>query len=154
KDRREVLAEQVTAPGNPFFARSTVNRIWYHLLGKGIVDPPDDFRDSNPPANDALLDALAADLVGRGFDVKHVVRPIVNSRTYQLSAHDDPSNRDDEKYFSHALVKRKRLPAEVLLDAICTATDVPERFTGAPPGTRSTQLPDGQVVYTGGRYAS
>src|SRR5581483_3687356 len=70
QDRREVLADLVTTANNPFFARSTVNRLWFHLLGKGIVDPPDDFRDSNPPANDALLDALAADFVRRGFDLK------------------------------------------------------------------------------------
>lgn len=154
KDRREVLADLVTAPENPFFARATVNRLWYHLLGRGIVDPPDDFRDSNPPANDELLDALAADFVAHRFDIKHVIRTIANSRTYQLNAQTNQSNHDDDKYFSHALVKRKRLPAEVLLDAICTATGDPEKFTGVPPGTRAIQLPDGQVVYTGGRYAS
>jgi hypothetical protein len=154
KDRRQVLAELVTAPDNPFFARATVNRVWFHLLGKGIVDPPDDFRDSNPPANDALLDALAADFVAGKFDVKRIIRVIMNSRTYQLSAHANASNRQDERYFSHALVKRKRLPAEVLLDALCTATGVPEKFTGFPPGTRAVELPDGQVIDTGGQYAS
>ncbi|MDB5334618.1 MAG: hypothetical protein JWN70_237 [Planctomycetaceae bacterium] len=153
-DRRTVLAEQVTSPENPFFARATVNRIWYHMLGRGIVDPPDDFRDSNPSVNDALLDGLAKDFVGRKFDVKHVIRTIANSRTYQLSMHANSSNELDEKYFSHALVKRKRLSAEVLLDAICKATDQPEEFTGMPPETRAVQLPDGQVIFTGGRYAS
>jgi hypothetical protein len=154
KDRRQVLAEQVTAADNPFFARATVNRIWFHLLGRGIVDPPDDFRDSNPPANDALLDALAADFVAGKFDVKRLIRVIMNSRTYQLSAHASTASPQDEKYFSHALVKRKRLPAEVLLDAICAATAVPEKFTGFPPGTRAVELPDGQVIDTGGQYAS
>src|SRR5262249_49196023 len=162
QDRRQVLAELVTAQGNPFFARATVNRLWFHLLGKGIVDPPDDFRDSNPPANDALMDALAKDFVDHKFDMKHVIRTIVNSRTYQLSAHSkkgsDESGRalnpEDDKYFSHALVKQKRLPAEVLLDAICTATEVPEKYTGFPQGTRAVQLPDGQVIFTGGQYAS
>jgi len=154
KDRREVLADLVTAPDNPFFARAMVNRIWYHLLGKGIVDAPDDFRDSNPPANDALLDALARDFVDHKFDVKHIIRTIVQSRTYQLSAHGNATNQDDDKYFSHALVQRKRLPAEVLLDALCAATGAPEKFTGAPAGTRAVQLPDGQVIDTGGRYAS
>jgi hypothetical protein len=153
-DRRVVLADLVTSPENPFFARAAVNRIWYHLLGKGIVDPPDDFRDSNPPANDELLDALARDFVDRRFDVKHVVRTIALSRTYQLSSRANASNRQDEKYFSHALVARKRLPAEVLLDAICAATSEPVKFTGVPAGTRAVQLPDGQVVYTGGQYAS
>jgi hypothetical protein len=154
KDRREVLADLVTAPDHPFFARATVNRLWFHLLGKGIVDPPDDFRDSNPPANEALLDALAKDFVDHQFDVKHVIRTIANSRTYQLSAHANASNQEDDKYFSRALVKRKRLPAEVLLDAICAATGVPEKFTGVPALTRAVQLPDGQVVFTGGTYAS
>lgn len=154
KDRREVLADLVTAANNPFFARATVNRLWFHLLGKGIVDPPDDFRDSNPPANDALLDALAKDFVDHQFDVKQIIRAIARSRTYQLSAHGNDTNRADDKYFSHALLKRKRLPAEVLLDAICAATGVPEKFTGFPPGTRAVQLPDGQVVDTGGQYAS
>jgi hypothetical protein len=153
-DRRRVLADLITAPDNPFFARATVNRIWYHLLGKGIVDPPDDFRDSNPPANDALLDALAADFVSHKFDMKHVIRTIVTSRTYQLSALGNDTNRDDDRCFSHAYVKQKRLPAEVLLDAICTATAAPEKFTGFPMGTRAVQLPDGQVIDTGGQYAS
>jgi hypothetical protein len=153
-DRRDLLAEQVTSPENPHFARATVNRIWYHLFGRGIVDPPDDFRDSNPSANDALLDFLARDFVARNFDVKHVIRTIANSRTYQLSSHANPANPEEEKYFSHALVRRKRLTAELLLDAICAATGVPEEFTDMPPGTRAVQLPDGQVIYTGGRYAS
>jgi hypothetical protein len=154
RDRRQALADLVTAPDNPFFARATVNRIWHHLTGKGIVDPPDDFRDSNPAANDTLLDALARDFVDHNFDVKHLIRTVANSRTYQLSSHSNPSNREDDKYFSHALVKHKRLPAEVLLDAICAATDVPEKFTGFPTGTRAVQLPDGQVHYTGGQYAT
>jgi hypothetical protein len=153
-DRREVLADLVTAPENPFFARATVNRIWFHLLGRGIVDPPDDFRDSNPSVNDPLLEALSRDFVDSKFDMKHIIRTIANSRTYQLSMHANASNAADEKYFSHALVKRKRLSAEVLLDAICTATGEPEEFTGMPAETRAAQLPDGQVVFTGGRYAS
>jgi len=153
-DRREVLAEQITAVGNPFFAVATVNRVWFMLLGKGIVDPPDDFRDSNPPANDALLEVLAQDFVDHGFDMKHLIRTIANSRTYQLSSHGNETNRDDNKYFSHALVERKRLPAEVLLDAIGAATGVPEKFQDYPAGTRAVQLPDTQVVFTGGAYAS
>jgi hypothetical protein len=154
KDRREVLADLVAAADNPFFAKATVNRLWFGLLGRGIVDPPDDFRDSNPPANDELLDALARDFVAHRFDTRHVLRTIVRSRTYQLSAHTNPTNREDDRYFSHALVGRKRLSAEVLLDALCAATEVPEKFTGVPPGTRAVQLPDGEVVYTGGQYAS
>jgi hypothetical protein len=153
-DRRNALAQLVTSPDNPFFARATVNRLWFHLLGRGIVDPPDDFRDSNPSVNDELLDALAREFVESGFDVKRIIRAIANSRTYQLSAHVNDSNRSDERYFSHAIVHRKRLPAEVLLDAICAATAAPETFTGMPAGSRAVELPDGQVIYTGGRYAS
>jgi hypothetical protein len=143
KDRRIVLAEWLTGPTNPFFARATVNRIWFHLLGRGIVDPVDDFRDSNPSANDELLDALAKDFVANKFDVKHLIRNIMNSRTYQLSAQANDFNKDDAKYFSHAVTKL--LTAEQLLDAICTVTELPEKFPGLPLGTRATQLPDGEI---------
>src|SRR5262249_37867427 len=102
QDRREVLAELVTSPQNPFFARSVVNRIWYHLNGRGIVDPVDDFRDSNPSANDELLDALAKDFVFHKFDMKYIIRVIMTSRTYQLGAQANDFNKDDNKYFSHA----------------------------------------------------
>src|SRR5262249_52790578 len=100
--------------------------------------------------------------VDHNFGVKHIIRTIANSRTYQLCAHpqmrSDSSGRapnpEDDKYFAHALVKHKRLSAEVMLDAICKATEVPEKFTGIPQGTRAVELPDGQVIYTGGQYAS
>jgi hypothetical protein len=141
KDRREVLAELVTSTANPFFARSMVNRIWYHLNGKGIVDPVDDFRDSNPSANDELLDALAKDFIDHKYDVKYIIKVITTSRTYQLSAQTNKFNKEDSKYFSHAV--SQRLSAEVLLDAICSATEVPEKFPGMPAGTRAVQLPDG-----------
>jgi hypothetical protein len=140
-DRREVLAKWLTAPDNPFFAKSTVNRIWYHLMGKGIVDPVDDFRDSNPSANDELLDALAKDFAANKFSFKHLIRVIMTSRTYQLSAQATEVNKDDNKYFSHAVTRL--LPAEPLLDAICQATEIPEKFAGMPIGTRAVQLPDG-----------
>jgi hypothetical protein len=143
KDRREVLAELVTAPDNTFFSKSVVNRIWFHLMGRGIVDPVDDFRDSNPSANDELLDALAKDFVAKKFDVKHVIRTIMLSRTYQLSAQTNDFNKDDNKYFSHAVTKL--LTAEQLLDALCTVTEVPEKFAGLPLGTHATQLPDGEI---------
>jgi hypothetical protein len=153
RDRRQVLAELVTTGANPFFAKATVNRIWFYLHGKGIVDPPDDFRDSNPSANDALLDALAKDFVEHKYDMKRLIRTIVTSRTYQLSTDANETNQQDEKYFSHALVMRKRLSAEVLMDAICAATAVPEKFPGYALGTRAVELPDGEVINTGGRYA-
>jgi hypothetical protein len=142
KDRRAVLAEWMSSPGNPFVPRSIVNRVWFHLLGKGIVDPVDDFRESNPSANDELLDALAQDFVEHKFDVKHLIRTIMNSRTYQLSAQTNEFNKDDNKYFSHAVTKLHT--AEQLFDALCYATGVPEKFAGMPVGTRAVQLPDGE----------
>jgi hypothetical protein len=143
QDRRQVFADWLVARENPFFARSVVNRLWYHVMGRGIVDPPDDFRESNPSANDALLDALAKDFVAHKFDVKHILRTILNSRTYQLSALSNDFNRDDTKYFSHPVPKL--LTAEQLLDALCQAMEEPEKFQGVPAGTRATQLPDGDV---------
>jgi len=142
-DRREVFAEWLTGPANPYFAKSVVNRVWYHLMGKGIVDPVDDFRDSNPPSNDELLDALARDFVAHKFDLKSLIRTIMTSRTYQLSASPNETNKDDAKYFSHAVTKL--LTAEQLLDALCDVTAVPEKFAGLPLGTRAIQLPDGEV---------
>ncbi len=143
QDRREIFARWLTDKNNPFFARSVVNRIWFHLMGQGIVDPVDDFRDSNPSANDELLDALAKDFADHNFDVQHIIRTIMKSRTYQLSALTNDFNRDDDKYFSHA--KTKLLTAEQLLDAICQVTEVPENFPGFPRGTRAVELPDGEV---------
>lgn len=143
QDRREVLAQWLTAGDNPFFAKSVVNRVWYHLFGKGIVDPVDDFRDSNPSCNDALLDALTADFVKNGFDLKRLIRTICNSRTYQLSAQTNEFNEHDSKYFSHAYTKL--LSAEQLLDMISDVTELPERFAGVPAGTRAIQLPDGEI---------
>lgn len=143
KDRREVLADWITGPNNPFFAKSVVNRIWFHLNGKGIVDPVDDFRDSNPSANDELLNALAKDFVDHKFDAKYLIKTIMTSRTYQLSAQTNEFNKDDNKYFSHAVTKLHT--AEQLLDAICTVTAIAEKFAGLPSGTRAVQLPDGEV---------
>ena len=105
QDRREVLADWLASGDNPFFAKSVVNRVWYHLMGKGIVDPVDDFRDSNPSANDELLDALAQDFIAHKFDLKHLIRTIMNSRTYQLSAQANEFNKDDNRYFSHAVTQ-------------------------------------------------
>ena len=143
KDRRESLGKWMAAGDNPFVPKSIVNRIWFHLMGKGIVDPVDDFRDSNPSANDELLDELARDFVKNKFDAKHLIRTIMNSRTYQLSAQTNEFNKDDNKYFSHAVTKL--LTAEQLFDALCQVTEVPEKFAGHPLGTRSVQLPDGEA---------
>ncbi|WP_406693663.1 DUF1549 and DUF1553 domain-containing protein [Singulisphaera sp. Ch08] len=141
-NRRTVLAGWLTASDNPYFARQLANRVWYHLLGRGIVDPVDDVRDSNPPASEELLQALADDLVRHRFDLKHLIRTIANSRTYQLSA-DAEGDADAEKYFARAIIRLHG--AEPLLDAISAATDVPEPFKGMPEGTRAVQLPDGDV---------
>jgi len=143
-DRRQALAEWLTSQHNPFFARSMVNRVWFHLLRRGIVDPVDDFRESNPSANDELLAALADDFTRHGHDLKGLIRTICNSRTYQLSAAPNDLNADDVKYFSHA--ETKLYTAEQLLDAICTVTEVPEKYPGEPLGVRAMQLPDGDAT--------
>jgi hypothetical protein len=141
--RRARLASWLTSADNPFFARSMANRIWYHLVGRGVVEPVDDFRDSNPPSNDELLDVLADELTRSGYDLRALVRVIINSRTYQLSARPNELNADDALYFSHAATRL--LPAEVLLDAISTVTGTTTSFNGLPGGARATQIPDGQM---------
>jgi hypothetical protein len=138
-DRLQALADWVANPDNPFFARAQVNRIWYHLTGRGIAEPNDDFRASNPPANEPLLEALAQDFIAHDFDLRHLVRTIMNSRTYQLSAAPNETNAQDEVNFSHALVRP--LQAESLLDALAQVTEVPTKFNGYPLGMRAAQLP-------------
>jgi uncharacterized protein DUF1553/uncharacterized protein DUF1549 len=138
-DRLQALADWVAAPDNPFFAKAQVNRVWRELMGRGIVDPDDDFRASNPPVNGPLLDALAKDFAAHQYDLRHLIRTIMNSRAYQLSAIPNETNRDDETNFSHALVRP--LQAEQLLDALGRATGAPERFPGLEPGLRACQLP-------------
>ena len=142
-DRRAAFADWLTKPENPFFAKSVVNRVWFHVMGKGIVDPVDDFRESNPSCNDELLNALAKDFAEHHYDLRYLVTTIMKSRTYQLSAQPNDTNKDDGKYFSHAVTKL--LTAEQLLDAISDVTGVPEKFAGLPIGTRAIQLPDGEV---------
>jgi len=142
-ERRASLANWLTGAGNPFFAKSLVNRVWFHLMGRGIVEPVDDFRDSNPASNDELLDGLAADFAGGGFDLKALIRSILVSRTYQLASKANDLNAADTIYFSHAYAKL--LPAEVLLDAISTVTGTTTPFDGLPKGTRATQIPDGKM---------
>jgi hypothetical protein len=143
QDRRVKLAAWLSSPSNPFFAKSLVNRIWYHLLGRGIVEPVDDFRDSNPACNDELLEGLTSDFVKSGYDLKKLIRSVLHSRTYQMSATTNPLNLDDGLYFSHA--QAKLLPAEVLLDAISCLTGTTTSFSGLPNGARATQIPDGTI---------
>jgi hypothetical protein len=139
-DRREVFAQWLTQADNPFFAKSVVNRIWGHLMGRGIVDPVDDFRDSNPPSNAPLLDELSKQFVANGFSRRWAIRTIMNSATYQRSSRTNELNQADEMYFSHATTRM--LTAEQLLDAICSVTSVPEPFPGVPAGTPAAQLPE------------
>ena len=138
-DRRAAFAQWLTGPSNPFFARVEVNRLWAHVMGRGIVEPFDDFRDTNPPANAPLLDALAEDFVRNGFDRRHVLRTILNSRTYQAQSIRNAFNKDDRKYFSH--YQPRMLSAEQLLDAIGEVTGLPERIGGLPADMKCTQLP-------------
>ncbi|MDR3619291.1 MAG: DUF1549 domain-containing protein [Paludisphaera borealis] len=142
-DRRARLASWLTAADNPFFAKSLVNRIWYHLMGRGIVEPVDDFRDSNPASNDDLLNGLTKGFVAGGYNLKSLIRTILLSRTYQFSATTNKLNSDDAIYFSHATTKL--LPAEVLLDAISVVTGTTTTFDGLPKGARATQIPDGKM---------
>jgi hypothetical protein len=143
RDHRAQLASWLTGPDNPFFARSLVNRVWYHLVGRGIVEPVDDFRDSNPSSNDELLLGLTDQFVKSGFDLKALVRSILTSRTYALSARTNELNTNDSLYFSHAATKL--LPAEVLLDAISAVTGTTTAFEGLPTGMHATQIPDGKM---------
>ncbi len=142
-DRRAALVNWLTRPDNEFLAAVEVNRIWSHVMGRGIVDPVDDFRDSNPPSNPKLLAALAADFRDHGFDRKRTLRLILNSRTYQTTSVGTANNQDDDKYFSH--YRSRLMTAEQLLDAIGTFTELPEPLGGLPVGTLATQLPSPDV---------
>lgn len=138
QSRLDALSAWITSPGNPLFAKSQVNRIWHHLMGRGIVDPVDDFRATNPPSHPELLDALAADFVASGYDVRHVIRRIMASSTYGLSSEPDATNGDDEVNYSHT--QPRRLAAEQLLDAQYMAAGVTPAFAGYPAGTRAGQI--------------
>jgi len=142
-DRRLALADWLAAPENPLFARAMANRVWKELMGRGLVEPVDDLRPTNPPLNPALLDALAADFVQQGYDLRKLIRTIISSRTYQLSSQANEINRLDDRFFSRAYLKP--LTAQVLADAIVEATGMPDEFAGYSPGTRAVSLIDSQV---------
>jgi hypothetical protein len=142
-DYRPALADWLTRPDNPFFARAMVNRVWREMMGRGIVEPVDDLRVSNPPANPALLDALVASFVENEFDLRRLIRDIATSRAYQLSSRTTADNRADTQLFSHAYLKP--LPAPVKADAIAQATGQPDAYASQPKGTRAVQLLDAQV---------
>jgi len=140
EDPRTHLAAWMTDPANDNFSGAIVNRIWKHYLGVGLVEPVDDLRGTNPPSNPELWKALSRDFVAHKFDLKHLMRIILNSRTYQLTSATRPANEADTRFFSHYYARR--LPAEVLLDAIGDCTGIPDTFPGYPLGMRAIQLPD------------
>ncbi len=142
-DRREMLAAWLTSPENPYFTRAIVNRVWKNYMGRGLVEPEDDLRLTNPPTNEPLFAALAKDLSDHGYDLKHLMRTIMNSATYQRQSSSADPEQPDYKYFSQYIVRR--LSAEVILDAYSQVAQVPTSFGGYPQGFRALQLPDSQV---------
>ena len=138
-DVLQVLADWMTSSTNPYFATATVNRIWSHYFSRGIVDPVDDMRATTPPSVEGLLEALADDFVQSGFDTKHVIRRILNSRTYQLSAEPNETNELDDRFFSRFYPRP--MMAQVLLDVLNDVTGTEEKYGRYPLGTRSVELP-------------
>jgi WD40 repeat protein/mono/diheme cytochrome c family protein len=138
--RRVQFASWVTAPSNPYFAKSFVNRMWGYLLGKGLIEPIDDIRAGNPPSIPELLEFLEKDFKDHSFDVRHLIRTICTSDVYQLSIESNQWNADDDRNYSRALPRR--LPAEVLFDAIHQVTGATSKLPGLPPGTRAAALAD------------
>jgi hypothetical protein len=157
-DRRGYFADWLTAPDNPYFARAIVNRVWKNYMGRGLVEAEDDLRVSNPASNPELLDAIATDLIKNKFDLKHLMRIILNSTAYQRSSKPMPANAADDRFYSRYLLRR--LPGEVILDAYSDVTGVPTSFNQLksaagdaatpiltyPAGTRAVQLPDSLVL--------
>jgi hypothetical protein len=157
-DRRQYFADWLTAADNPYFAKALVNRVWRNFMGRGLVEAEDDLRQTNPPTNPGLFDALAEDFIKHKYDVKSLIRTVMNSATYQRSSKPLASNVADDRFYSHYLIRR--LSAEVILDAYSQVTGVPTPFTvvavGAsggtspsdlyPMGTRALQLPDSLLV--------
>lgn len=143
-DPRRKLADWMTRSDNPFFARNFANRYWAAMFGRGLVDPVDDMRATNPPSLPSLLDALAKDLADHRFDTKHLIRTICNSRLYQLAPELNPERDLNGQLFTHRVPSR--VSAEVLLDGINLVTGNVEDFAGQPPGTRAIALPDPSIV--------
>lgn len=141
--RREQFATWMTSPDNDYFAMSYANRIWGYLTGTGVIEPLDDIRAGNPPSNPELLQYLTSELIQSGFNVRHLMKLIVQSRTYQLALDTNKWNEDDKVNYSHA--KARRLPAEVLFDSVFAVTGSMPNIPGVPKGTRAAQLIDGQT---------
>jgi len=147
RDRRIALANWMFGPAKQWTARALVNRVWGKLLGRGIVEPVDDFRFSNPPINGPLLDALTEDFIAHGYDFRHLVSTILHSRTYQASSRPNTTNGEEQTYFSRATLRR--LTAEQLLDGLAQITGIEEEFRGIPAGYRAAQVP---TSYTGSYF--
>lgn len=143
-NRRQHLAEWLTSKDNPYFSRAIVNRVWKHYMGQGLVEPVDDLRLTNPPVNEALFAALEEDFEANGFDMKHLMRSILNSAAYQRAAEPNEVNINDNTHFSRFYIRR--LPAEMLLDAYSYVTKSDTKFSGYPDGWRALQLPDSRVA--------
>jgi hypothetical protein len=141
--RRDALADWLTSSDNPFFAKSTTNRVWSYFFGRGIIEPVDDIRASNPASNPALLDALTKDFIGHGFDLRQLMRTIANSRAYQTSIETNEWNAKDADNFSHAMPRR--LSAEELMDALTVATGVRPNLPDTPPDTNAEQAVDPHI---------
>jgi hypothetical protein len=139
-----VFVDWLTSKDNPLFAKSVANRIWSYFFGRGIIDPVDDIRASNPTSNAALLDALTQDFIANDFDLRKLMRTICQSRTYQLSINNNVWNADDKINFSHAIPRR--LSAEQMVDAVSVATGHRPNFANLPKGLRAVELPDGTVA--------
>jgi hypothetical protein len=144
KDGRAALAEWVTSKDNPYFAKAIVNRLWQTMMGRGLVEPVDDFRATNPASHPALLDRLARDFVEHDFDLRHTLREIAMSAAYARSSKASPSNASDDRYYSHAI--KKQLEPAVLADAISDVTNVAGRYGNEPLGTRAIQLADASTA--------
>ena len=143
RDRRQVLATWVVGPDNPYFGKAIVNRLWAHYFGRGLVEPIDDLRETNPATNEPLLLALESHLREVRFDLKAFTRTLLAAQVYQLSSETSDGNREDRQHFSHA--QPKAMPAEVLLDAVCQTTGVAEKFNGWPLGIRAIEVWDNRM---------
>ena len=143
KDRRQVLADWVASPKNPFFPRHIANLVWAQYMGRGIIEPVDDARLSNPPSNPELMDALAAKLIEYNYDLRRIVRDVCNSATYQRTTRVNESNELDDRNFAHATIRRMR--AEVMLDCITQVTETKDKYRGLPLGARAVEIADGKT---------
>jgi hypothetical protein len=144
RDRRQVMAEWLASPENPYFAKNLANIVWAHFFGRGIIHEVDDVRVSNPPVNAELLDELGRKFTEYNYDFRKLVRDICTSRTYQLSTKTNETNASDHKNFAHSELRRIR--AEVLLDCISIVTTTQDKFPGLPVGARAVQIADGNTA--------